>query len=38
MTAETTMNRALMMLLAAMMRERWLGSLRCCTSAYSGTM
>src|SRR5206468_1856381 len=37
-TAASTMKAAFRMLLAAMMRERRLGSLRCCTSAWSGTM
>ncbi|MNR23362.1 hypothetical protein D3C85_1403770 [compost metagenome] len=36
--ADTTMNSALRMLLAAMARERNSGAERDCTSAYSGTM
>ncbi len=36
--AEATMNTALRMLLAAMIRERYAGSERSWISAYSGTM
>ena len=37
-SAATTMNKALNILFAAIMRERWDGSLRVCIWAYKGTI